>query len=115
MCNHDEGARYDSCTSPSSNRPTNDECRGVGRGATYKTTKLKYGQCHKKGPFDVEHLVYPSIGWHKRTCGDKIRAAIPANIVIGMELVCDTGNSLMEKDMSALFNLSPSVQMVSLQ
>ena len=98
MCNHNERARHDSRTPPSSNRSANDEGRGVRCGATYETTKLKYGQCYEKGPFDVEHLIYPPIGWQKCTIGDEISAAIPANVVIGMEQVCNTGNSLTKKD-----------------
>ena len=99
MCyNHVASGQYPSAPC-SSDSPAGDEDLGIGCKAAYQASEFKDEESAQEGPFHMQHAIYAAICWQERAGRDEVCTCIPADVIVGVELVCDVRDSLaMPKD-----------------
>ena len=91
--NHIRPRHYASAACSSDCSASNKDL-GARRHATYQTSEFEDAEPAKESPFRIQHIVYASVRWQKGAVSDEICARVPANIVVGVELICDMRDCL---------------------
>lgn len=87
-----DGSAKDTSSTDTSNRAADDESCRIRRNTADQGTNLEDKQGNEIDPFDRVVGVELSVDELGRAGGEEVRGSIPADIVEGFELICDSGN-----------------------